>query len=211
MIFAGMIIGPGGFGLIEAKGVIDILGKVGLLYLMFLAGLEINMSELRKDSKSTIVFGVITFLIPMIIGASVFITLGYSLKASLLIASMFASHTLVAYPIIVRMGLTKEKSVVTAVGGTIITDTAALLVLAVIARSTESELTVNFWVQLTALFSAYVAFMFLALPAISYRFFRMIGERGRFTFVYVFGAMMMSAWLAEWIGVEAIVGAFLAD
>jgi Kef-type K+ transport system membrane component KefB len=210
LIFAGIIIGPGGLGVIEAKGVIDVFGKVGLLFLMFLAGLEINMEEFKKESKGTMLFGAITFLIPQLAGTFIFTSLGYDLKSSILIASMFASHTLVAYPIIVRLGLSKEKSVVTAVGGTIITDIAALLVLAVIARSVEGNLDVYFWLKLTGLFSLYVAGIFFVLPAISYRFFKMVGERGRYTFVYVFGSMMIVAWLAELIGVEAIVGAFLA-
>lgn len=210
LLIAGTIIGPKGLGIIEAEGVIDVLGKVGLLYLMFLAGLEINLSQLKKERKNTAVFGALTFLIPQSMGTLLFYWMGYSLPASLLIASMFASHTLVAYPIISRLGLIKEKSVTAAVGGTILTDTAALLVLAVVARSVEGELDASFWVILAGLFSLYLIFMFKVLPKISFRFFQYIGEKGRFTYVYVIGMMLISAWLAEVIGVEAIVGAFLA-
>ncbi|REL37885.1 cation:proton antiporter [Rhodohalobacter sp. SW132] len=210
LLLAGTIVGPKGFGLIEAAGVIDVLGKVGLLYLMFLAGLEINLDQFKKEKKNTFVFGALTFLIPQTLGTLIFYWMGYSLPASLLIASMFASHTLVAYPIISRLGLMKEKSVSAAVGGTIITDTVALLVLAVVARSVEGDLDMMFWVTLTGLFSIYLAFMFIVLPKASFRFFQYVGEKGRFTYVYVIGMMLIAAWLAEVIGIEAIVGAFLA-
>lgn len=210
LLLAGTIVGPNGFGLIEAAGVIDVLGKVGLLYLMFLAGLEINLDQFKKERKNTIVFGALTFLIPQTFGTLIFYSLDYSLPASFLIASMFASHTLVAYPIISRLGLMKEKSVVAAVGGTIFTDIAALLVLAVVARSVEGELSALFWITLTGLLSIYLIFLFLVLPRVSYRFFQYIGEKGRFTYVYVISMMLIAAWLAEVIGIEAIVGAFLA-
>lgn len=210
LLLAGTIVGPKGFGFIEAAGVIDVLGKVGLLYLMFLAGLEINLDQFKKEKKNTMVFGALTFLIPQILGTAIFYWMGYSLAASLLIASMFASHTLVAYPIISRLGLMKEKSVAAAVGGTILTDTAALLVLAVVARSVEGHLDVMFWITLTGLFSLYLIFMFIFLPRISFQFFQYVGEKGRYTYVYVIGMMLIAAWLAEVIGIESIVGAFLA-
>lgn len=210
LLLAGTIVGPKGFGFIEAAGVIDVLGKVGLLYLMFLAGLEINLDQFKKEKKNTMVFGALTFLIPQILGTAIFYWMGYSFAASLLIASMFASHTLVAYPIISRLGLMKEKSVAAAVGGTILTDTAALLVLAVVARSVEGNLDVMFWITLTGLFSLYLIFMFIFLPRISFQFFQYVGEKGRYTYVYVIGMMLIAAWLAEVIGIESIVGAFLA-
>ena len=210
LLLAGTIIGPKGFGLVEAAGVIDVLGKVGLLYLMFLAGLEINLDQFKKERKNTLIFGSLTFLIPQIAGTFIFMWMGYSVPASILIASMFASHTLVAYPIISRLGLLKEKSVSAAVGGTIITDTVALLVLAVVARSVDGDLNTLFWVTLIGLFLLYLVFMFFVLPKVSFIFFRFIGEKGRFTYVYVIGVMLITSWMAEAIGIEAIVGAFLA-
>jgi Kef-type K+ transport system membrane component KefB len=210
LLLAGTFVGPKGFGIIEAAGVIDVLGKVGLLYLMFLAGLEINLDQFKKERRNTLVFGTLTFLIPQLSGTFIFYWLGYSLPASILIASMFASHTLVAYPIISRLGLMKEKSIAAAVGGTILTDTAALLVLALVARSVDGDLTLTFWLILIGLFSIYLLVMFYLLPRLSFSFFQSIGENGRFTYVYVIGMMLISAWMAEFIGVEAIVGAFIA-
>ncbi|CAN5356323.1 cation:proton antiporter [soil metagenome] len=210
LLLAGTIIGPKGFGLLEAAGVIDVLGKVGLLYLMFLAGLEINLDQFKKERKNTAVFGALTFLIPQVSGTLLFYWMGYSLPASILIASMFASHTLVAYPIISRLGLMKEKSVAAAVGGTIITDTAALLVLAIVARSVQGDLDMMFWLTLTSLFSLYLIGMFIFLPKISFKFFQFIGEKGHYTYVYVIGMMLIASWMADVIGIEAIVGAFLS-
>lgn len=210
LLLAGTIVGPKGLGIIEAAGVIDVLGKIGLLYLMFLAGIEINLNQFKKERRNTIIFGALTFFIPQTLGTLLFYWMGYSFAASLLIASMFASHTLVAYPIISRLGLMKERGVAAAVGGTILTDVAALLVLAVVARSVEGDLDMMFWITLTGLFSLYMIFMFTVLPKISYNFFRYISENGRYTYVYVIGMMLISAWLAEVIGIEAIVGAFMA-
>jgi Kef-type K+ transport system membrane component KefB len=210
LIIAGAIVGPNGLGLIEARGVIDVLGVVGLLYLMFMAGLEMNLNRFEKEKSNAIVFGSATFLIPMIIGTFVFTLFGFSLPASLLIASMFASHTLITYPIIMRLNLTQETSVSSAIGATVITDTAALLVLAGVARSVEGESSIVFWGTLAILFAIYLAFMFFALPRFSYHFFRLVDDSGRYTYVYVIGMMLICSWLAHIIGTEAILGAFLS-
>lgn len=210
LLIAGSVVGQNGLGFIEAAGVIDVLGKVGLLYLMFLAGLEISLDQLKRDRTKIAVFGSLTFLIPQTVGTVVFLALGYDMLAALLIASMFASHTPVGYPIITRLGLTREPSVSTAIGGTIITDTAALLVLAVVARTVEGNMGVSFWVSFVALFALYVLAVFWLLPRISLKFFRSVGEVGRYTYVYVIGMMLLTAWLAQEIGIEAIVGAFFA-
>ena len=210
LLIAGSVVGQNGIGFIEAAGVIDVLGKVGLLYLMFLAGLEISLDQLVRDRSRIAVFGSLTFLIPQLIGTALFLWLGYGWAAAILIASMFASHTPVGYPIITRLGLTREPSVSTAIGGTIITDTAALLVLAVVARTVEGNMGMSFWLTFGAMFALYVVAVFWVLPYLSLKFFRSVGEVGRFTYVYVIGMMLIAAWVAQEIGIEAIVGAFFA-
>jgi Kef-type K+ transport system membrane component KefB len=210
LLIAGSVVGQNGFGFIEAAGVIDVLGKVGLLYLMFLAGLEISLDQLVRERSRIAVFGSLTFLIPQLVGTAVFLALGYGWMAAILIASMFASHTPVGYPIITRLGLTREPSVSTAIGGTILTDTAALLVLAVVARTVEGNMGVSFWLTFIGMFIVYVIAVFWLLPRISLQFFRSVGEVGRFTYVYVIGMMLITAWIAQEIGIEAIVGAFFA-
>lgn len=210
LLLAGTIIGPMGFGLIETAGIIDVLGEIGLLYLMFLAGLGINMDQFKKEKKNTAIFGILTFLIPQTLGTLVFYWMGYPLASSLLVGCMIASHTLVGYPIITRMGLMKEKSVISSVGATIFTDIAALMALAVLARSVDGDLNLLFWVTLTGLFLLYLLFMFKVLPRFSFAFFQYIGEKGQAAFLYIIGTMLVASWLAEVIGIEAIIGAFLA-
>ena len=132
LIIAGAIIGPNGFNLLERDSSIILSGTAGLLYIMFLAGLEIDLAEFKKNSLKSMLFGMYTFLIPMTLGtlAGIYL-LKFSVPTSVLLASMFASHTLIAYPILSKLDVTKNRAVNIAVGGTMITDTLALLVLAV--------------------------------------------------------------------------------
>ncbi|HEV2132226.1 MAG TPA: cation:proton antiporter, partial [Longimicrobiaceae bacterium] len=147
LIVAGAAIGPNGLALLERNETIVLLGTVGLLYLMFMAGIEIDLHGFKKYRNRSLAFGGITFLLPQLLGTGVGLALGYGIASSILLASMFASHTLVAYPIASRLGIAKNEAVTTTVGGTIITDSAALLVLAVIASSVEGELNAAFWLR----------------------------------------------------------------
>lgn len=119
LIIAGAIIGPNGLNLVLRDSSIILSGTAGLLYIMFLAGLEIDMGDFKKNSGRSFVFGMYTFLIPMALGivAGLYV-LHFSMETSILLASMFASHTLIAYPIISKLGITKDKSVTITVGGT---------------------------------------------------------------------------------------------
>ncbi len=207
IIVSGVIVGPSVLGLIETEGSVTLLGQVGLLYIMFLAGLEINLNEFFKHKHRSLVFGIITFTIPQVLGTIVFLALGFNLLASLLIASMFASHTLVAYPIINRLGISKNNAVLTAVGGTILTDTAALLLLAVIARAHQGELSTSFWIEMAAMISLYVAVAILVLPRLSRWFFQHFQDQV-LEFLYVLFVAFGFSYLARVAGIEPIVGAF---
>ena len=148
LILAGMAIGDHGFNII-AKGSIDLFGKAGLLYIMFLAGLELDMAEFKKNKYKSMVFGFFTFAIPMGLGFLLcYQFLHFNFMGSLLVSSMFATHTLVAYPLASRMGITKNEAITVAVGGTIITDTAVLLILAVITGAADGQLNQGFWLKL---------------------------------------------------------------
>jgi Kef-type K+ transport system membrane component KefB len=151
LIVAGAIVGPNALNLLARDQTIILLGTVGLLYLMFMAGVEIDLHGFKRYRNRSLIFGALTFLLPQVLGTGVGLMLGYGPAASILLASMFASHTLVAYPVAIRYGISKTGAVTTAVGGTIITDTAALLVLAVVAASTRGVLDASFWVQLFGL------------------------------------------------------------
>jgi Kef-type K+ transport system membrane component KefB len=207
IIVFGVLLGPSVLGLLEVEGSVTLLGQVGLLYIMFLAGLEINLNEFLKHKHRSFVFGVLTFTIPQLLGTVVFLALGFDILASLLIASMFASHTLVAYPIINKLGITKNNAVLTTVGGTILTDTAALLLLAVIARAHQGDLSTAFWIELTIMIALYVAAVLIILPRLSRWFFQHFQDQV-LEFLYVLSIAFGFSYLARVIGIEPIVGAF---
>lgn len=210
LIIAGMLIGEHGFKLIE-KGSIDLFGKAGLLYIMFLAGLELDMTEFRKNRNRSIVFGAFTFFIPLILG---FLVCTYVLKfnfmATLLVSSMFATHTLVAYPLASRLGITKNEAVTVAVGGTIITDTAVLVILAIITGAAAGNLNTYFWIRLSVSLLVFALLILWIFPMIGRWFFKKIKDDKTSHFVFVLALVFCAAFLAELAGVEGIIGAFLA-
>lgn len=210
LIIAGAFIGPNGINLILRDDGIILSGTAGLLYIMFLAGLEIDLIDFKKNSKKSLVFGLFTFLIPMIIGIFVGIyILKFSIITSVLLASMFASHTLIAYPIISKLGVSKNKAVTVAVGGTMITDILALLVLAVIVGMTSGEVNTAFWLQLTFSILSFGLFIILFFPIITRWFFKNIDDNIS-QYIFVLAMVFFGAFLAELAGIEAIIGAFLA-
>jgi Kef-type K+ transport system membrane component KefB len=209
IIIAGVIVGPNGLNILEMSSAIELLGGIGLLYIMLLAGLEINLLDFKKNKEKSIVFGLITFIIPQVVGTFIFRTIGFSWTASILIASMFASHTLVGYPIITKLGIVRNRAVLTTVGGTILADTLALLVLAVVARSVTGALDFNFWVTLIILSTIYFLAVIYLLPILGRLFFRFVDD-GIVQFHFVLAIAFLCSFLARVIGIEPIVGAFLA-
>jgi Kef-type K+ transport system membrane component KefB len=210
LILAGAVIGPNGINLLERDSSVVLFGTVGLLYIMFLAGLEIDLADFKKNSSKSVIFGLYTFSIPMILGTlgGIYI-LDFSVMTSVLLASMFASHTLIAYPIISKMGVIKNKAVNITVGGTMITDTLALLVLAVIVGMSAGELTNDFWVRLSVsvvIFALIIVFIF---PMLARWFFKR-NDDNISQYIFVLALVFLGAFLAEAAGIEAIIGAFLA-
>ena len=210
LIIAGAIVGPNGFYLIERDSSIILSGTAGLLYIMFLAGLEIDMGDFKRNSKKSIVFGLYTFIIPMIMGtlAGLYI-LQFSVFTSVLLASMFASHTLIAYPLISKLGVAKNRAVNITVGGTMITDTLALLVLAVIVGMTTGEVNSEFWIRLIISILIFGLIVMLIFPIIGRWFFKRV-EDNISQYIFVLVMVFSGAVLAEVAGIEAIIGAFLA-
>lgn len=210
LIIAGAVIGPNGFNLMERDSSIILSGTAGLLYIMFLAGLEIDMADFKKNSKKSVVFGLYTFLIPMALGtlAGIYI-LSFSIPTSVLLASMFASHTLIAYPLISKMGVAKNRAVNITVGGTVITDTLALLVLAVIVGMTTGEVNTAFWVRLSVSIVVFGLIVMFVFPIIGRWFFKRF-EDNVSQYIFVLVMVFLAAVLAEIAGIEAIIGAFLA-
>ncbi len=185
LILSGILVGPYGFNLIARNEAIVLFSTIGLLYIMFLAGLELDMNEFKKNRYKSILFGFFTFAIPISIGYPVcHFLLGYDVLPSVMIASMFATHTLVAYPIASRLGIVKNEAVAITVGGTIITDTAVLLMLAVITGSKQGGLDQAFWIRLIISLTIFSGIVFYLLPPVARWFFRNI--EGEKTSQYIF-------------------------
>jgi len=211
LIISGAIIGPYGFNLLTRDASVELFATVGLLYIMFVAGLEIDIDDFAKNKHRSLVFGVLTFTIPMTLGTLAgFYLLNLNLKASILLASMFASHTLLAYPIASKFGVSKNEAVTITVGGTAITDVAALLILAVIAGIEKGELNSAFWIRLGLSSIIFVALVLLALPFTGRWFFKNAEAEGETQFIFVLTGVFISAFLAKASGIEAIIGAFFA-
>lgn len=210
LIIAGAVIGPFGINLMERDSSIILSGTAGLLYIMFLAGLEIDLADFKKNSTKNIVFGLYTFIIPMTLGTYVgMYVLEFSIPTSILLASMFASHTLIAYPLISKMGVAKNKAVNITVGGTMITDTLALLVLAVIVGMTTGEVNSQFWIQLSISIIAFGLIVMFIFPLIARWFFKRFSDNVS-QYIFVLVMLYLGAVLAELAGIEAIIGAFLS-
>jgi Kef-type K+ transport system membrane component KefB/mannitol/fructose-specific phosphotransferase system IIA component (Ntr-type)/nucleotide-binding universal stress UspA family protein len=211
LLLIGAVVGPNGFGLLERDTTFILLGQVGLLYIMFVAGLEIDLAGFLRNRNRSLGFGAATFFLPQVLGTlmSVYF-LGYGWLTSILIASMFASHTLLAYPIASRLGINRNDAVTTTVGGTIITDTAALLVLAVVAAASMGEIGPRFWLTLIPSVLIYGFVVLRGLPPLGRWFFRSVRGGGIAEFSFILAAVYLCAFLAELAGLEPIIGAFLA-
>jgi len=210
LIIAGAVIGPNGLNLMLRDASFILFGAVGLLYIMFLAGLEIDLTQFRKNSVKSLTFGLYTFLIPMTLGTTVGIhVLHYSWPTSILLASMFASHTLISYPIISKLGITRNRAVNITVGGTMITDTLALLVLAAIVGMSTGDVGPGFWWRLGISVILFGAIVMLVFPIIGRWFFKKFDDNIS-QYIFVLAMVFLGAFLAEAAGIEGIIGAFLA-
>src|SRR5690554_690413 len=211
LIISGIIIGPYGVGLLEKSLFVDVFSTIGLLYIMFIAGLELDLNEFKSNRNKSLLFGFFTFTIPLAAGFPVcYYFLGYDFNASFLISSMFATHTLLTYPIVSKLGVSKNQAVAITVGGTILTDTAVLIILAVIIGSHNGGLTSDFWIKLGISLTLFSAFMFFVIPRIAKWFFRKLESEKHSHYIFVLCVVFLAAFLAEIAGVEPIIGAFVA-
>lgn len=211
MIVAGVVVGPYGFNILADDSSFEIFGEVGLLYLMFLAGIEIDMYHLKLNLKRGLVFGALTFIIPMVMGAVASV---YLLKidwlTSILLASMYASHTLISYPVAARFGITKSPAVLIAIVGTIIAVIGALLVLggAINVHQVGSfESSAIAW--LLCKLAMYCAAVLYVYPRLTRLFFKTYSDNVT-QYVFVLAMVLLSALVAKLIGLEAVLGAFFA-
>lgn len=210
LIIAGAIVGPNGINILTRDSSIVVTGTTGLLYIMFLAGLEIDLAEFRKNKYKSLGFGAYTFIIPFLFGiAAAHFILHYNWLTSFLFASIFSSHTLISYPLVSKLGVVKNRAVNVTVGGTVITDILALLVLAVVVGMTTGEVNTAFWTQLSVGIILFAVFVLVGFPIIARWFFKKVSDKIS-QYIFVLVMIYFAALLAEIAGIEAIIGAFMA-
>lgn len=211
LLAAGVLLGPNGLHLLNHKAdTIKLLSDIGLLYLMFVAGLEVDITQFRRTKHRSAGFGSLTFIVPLIFGTFVGRIFGFDWNASILIGSLFASHTLLAYPIVSRLGVVGNEAVTVTIGATIFTDIGALLVLAVCIGIHSGDFTLVKLLTLVGSLIVYSAVVLFGLDWAGREFFRRTGQEEGNQFLFVLLAVFLSALGAQFIGVEKIVGAFLA-
>ncbi|QOW10986.1 cation:proton antiporter [Kaistella flava (ex Peng et al. 2021)] len=210
LIIAGAVVGPNGFHILTRDSSIVVTGTTGLLYIMFLAGLEIDLAEFKKNKYKSMGFGAYTFVIPFIIGiAAAHFILHYNWLTSFLFASIFSSHTLISYPLVSKLGVVKNRAVNVTVGGTVITDILALLVLAIVVGMTTGEVNAAFWTKLSVGIIIFAVIVLVGFPIIARWFFKKVSDKIS-QYIFVLVMIYLAALLAELSGIEAIIGAFLA-
>ncbi|HTN68409.1 MAG TPA: cation:proton antiporter [Dysgonamonadaceae bacterium] len=211
LILAGVVIGPHGLNLISDSEGVNMFSSIGLLYIMFIVGLELDLNEFKANRNKSLVFGFFTFIIPLAVGYPVCrYLLGYDFNASFLTASMFATHTLVTYPIVSRMGVSKNQAVAITVGGTILTDTAVLIILAIILNNSMGTFSFNFLLQLFISLIVFSLIVFFIIPYIAKLFFQKVESEKYSHYIFVVFIVFLSGFLAELGGIEPIIGAFAA-
>ena len=211
MIVAGVIVGPYGFDVLRSDSSFAIFGQVGLLYLMFLAGLEIDMFHLRLNLKRGILFGLLTLLIPFVLGilTSRFL-LNLDVVSSLLLGAVYAAHTLISYPIAARFGITRSPAVLFSVVGTIVAVVGSLLVIAAaVSVHNEGQFRLDTILWLIAKMLLWGLGMIYLYPRMTRWFFKNYSDRVN-QYVFVMALVFLASWTAELIGLEGILGAFFA-
>ncbi|MGK7885487.1 MAG: cation:proton antiporter [Crocosphaera sp.] len=211
LLFAGVVLGKDGLYLLDADSEsIALFSDIGKIYLMFVAGLEIDLDEFRKTKERSLVFGSLTFFLPLLMGTYVGLSFGYGWNSSILIGSLLASHTLLGFPIVQRLGMVKNQAVMVTIGATIFTDIAALLVLAICVSIHSGDFSaVSLVIQLVSL-GLYSVIILFGFRWLGKEYFRRSGDEESNQFLFVLLAVFLAAIGAQLINVDKIVGAFLA-
>ena len=205
-IIMGILVGPYGFELLGGGATIQSLGKIGMLYIMLQAGIEVDVNDFRQQRTRAIIFGFYSFILPFILGIGTSLLLGFDLVTSALMGAMYGSHTLMTYPIVSRYGVQKNAATNIAVGGTMLTITLSLLVLAIL-RNKVYDASISTW-GLVGRIALTIGVITIVFPWLAQRFFKRWSDATS-GFLIVMTMMVMAAWLADWAELEGILGAFL--
>ncbi|MES3629029.1 MAG: cation:proton antiporter [Longimonas sp.] len=210
LIVAGAVVGPNAIGLLERGDTFELLGTVGLLYLMFTAGLSMDLNQFAQQKSRSFVFGLISFLMPQLLALGIgTMLLGWDVMTALLVGAVVGSHTLLAYPIAERLGITKNPAVTMTMGGTMVTDLVSLLILAIVSALVSGESGVLFWTQFATLVVAYGLVIFFVLPRIGRWFFQGSDRQADMEFIFLLAIVFVAAYAAELVYLAPIIGAFM--
>jgi Kef-type K+ transport system membrane component KefB/nucleotide-binding universal stress UspA family protein len=210
IILGGMLIGPHGFGLVQDNDRIQFLSTIGLVYLMFSAGLEVDINQFMKVRARALVFGIITFIFPQLMGMGLGYILGLDWLGVILLGSAFASHTLIAFPILTKLGVTRNEAVAVTTGATVLTDICAFIVLAVVLGAKSGDgISVIYFIELLVMLAIFTSIIIFGLPRLGKLVFQKLSGRA-LEFQFVIVVLFIAAFTAELIGVHEVVGAFLA-
>ncbi len=211
LLFAGVVLGSNGLGLLDAETeTMKLLSDIGKIYLMFVAGLEIDLQEFRKTKDRSLGFGLATFLVPLIFGAAIAKGFGMGWNAAFLVGSLLASHTLLGYPIINRLGVVTNQAVTVTIGATIFTDIAALLVLAICIAIHGGDFSATSLIFQLVSLAVYAFLVLWGFERAGREYFRRTGDEESNQFLFILLAVFLAAVGAQAIDVDKIVGAFLA-
>jgi len=209
VIVGGILIGPHGFNLLQADNRMEFLSTIGLVYLMFSAGLEVDFHQFMRVKTRSLVFGVLTFFIPLVMGTALGWLIHLPWLGSILLGSAFASHTLLAFPLLSKLGVTRNEAIAVTAGATILTDIGAFIILAIVLGADQGQLELGYFIKLFVLLVIFALAILFILPRLGKWFFqRFPGSMLEFQFVIVL--LFIAAFGAKLIGVHEVVGAFLA-
>jgi len=208
LIIAGMLIGPNVLGILGRDTFIETLGYVGLLYLMFQGGLDLDLDGFRRRRNDSLVFGILTFALPMLGVTGLALALGLAATPAVIVGTALTSHTLLAYPLVGRYQLTRTRGMTATLGATLVANTGALLVLA-FAVAAASDAGWVFWTRFSVGFVAYLVVVLVAVPRLTLWFFTGLGQDRQVRLTYLLSGMGIAALVARLVGIEPIVGAFL--
>ena len=210
LLVMGMLLGPGGSGLLDREPVVELFGSVGLLYIMFLAGLEVDLEVAKARKSETVSFGLLAFVLCFLPAMGAGLLMGFDLPGVILLGAALSSHTLLAYPIVERLALLHTRAVVASIGGTVVTDTLALVVLVTVVQRVAPDDAALGWFGPLALLAALAALALLVLPRLAKAVLARVQARPAEQALFVLGVMLVLSVTADLIGTEAILGAFLA-
>lgn len=211
LILCGVVIGPHALNVIDNSGAISLFSTIGLLYIMFTAGLELDINTFKINKNKSFLFGFLTYIFPVVVIFPIcYLFFDLGIIESFLVGSMFGTHTLIAYPAVSKIGVSRDPSVAVTVGGTILVDAGVLVLLAILLGLSAGNLTIAFWIELVVALIVFSAIMFIVIPKIGEWFFAHWHRERHLRFIFIMFMVFLSSLLAEIAGLEGIVGAFIA-